>query len=125
MVDHLTGTGRARRGDDGLAGAGGGGGVEGAGVAVEANRAQAGGTAQKPAWWIISRVRGGRVEAMTVSRGREALLAVFGHEEAAGMFLWSLGPGKAADGWRVAETRSGELASVLYGPCGGADGVAL
>jgi hypothetical protein len=92
---------------------------------IEANRAQAGGTAQKPAWWIISRVRGGRVEAMTVSRGREALLAVFGHEEAAGMFLWSLGPGKAADGWRVAETRSGELASVLYGPCGGADGVAL
>ncbi len=91
------------------------------GLADRIEQGAGGGTAQKPAWWIISRVRGGRVEAMTVSRGREALLAVFGHEEAAGMFLRSLGPGKAADGWRVAETRSGELASVLYGPCGGRD----
>ena len=78
------------------------------------------------AWWVISRVAGGRVEAMTVpGGGGEALLAVFGHEEEAGMFLWSLGPGEAADGWRVAETRCGELASVLCGPCRGARGVAL
>ena len=39
------------------------------------------------------------------------------------MFLWSLGPGAAGDGWRVRETRCGELASVLL--CGGAGGVAL
>jgi hypothetical protein len=92
---------------------------------IEANRAQAGGTAQRTAWWIISRVRGGRVEAMTVSRGQEALLAVFGHEEEAGLFLWSLGPdGGAGDGWRVGETRCGELASVLCGSRG-VGGVAL
>lgn len=78
---------------------------------IEANRPQTVGTA-RTAWWIVS-------------RGREALLAVFGHEEEAGMFLWSLGPGKAADGWRVAETRCGELASVLCGPCWGTGGVAL
>jgi hypothetical protein len=79
------------------------------------------------AWWIVSRVAGGRVEAMIAPRGggREALLAVFGHEEEAGMFLWSLGPGAAADGWRVGETRCGELASILCGTCGGVGGVAL
>ena len=79
----------------------------------------------RTAWWIVSRVHRGRVEAMTVPRGREELLAVFGHEDEAGMFLWSLGPGAATDGWRVAETRCGELASVLCGPCGGVGGVAL
>ncbi len=77
------------------------------------------------AWWIISRVRGGRTEAMTVPRGAEEELAVFGHEEEARLFLWSLGPGKFGDGWRVGETRCGELASVLCGPCKGARGVAL
>jgi hypothetical protein len=57
--------------------------------------------------------------------GGGELLAVFGHEEEAGMFLWSLGPRAAGDGWRVGETRCGELASVLCGPCKGARGVAL
>ena len=78
-------------------------------------------------WWIVSRVRGGRIEAMTVPRGGEegSLLAVFGHEEEALLFLWSLGPETAGDGWRVGETRCGELASVLCGPCRGARGVAL
>ncbi len=57
--------------------------------------------------------------------GREALLAIFGHEEEAGMFLWSLGPGVAADGWRVEKTRRGGLASILCGPCGGIGGVTL
>ena len=93
---------------------------------IEAHRKATAGTV-RTAWWIVSRGRGGRVEAMTVPRGggREALLAVFGHEEEAGMFLWSLGSGAAQDGWRVAETRCGGLASILCGPCGGAWGVAL
>ena len=82
---------------------------------TEANREATARTSQT-AWWIVSRVAGGRTEAMTIPRGGgEALLAVFGHEEEAGMFLWSLGPGAAGDGWRVAETRCGELASVLWG----------
>ncbi len=35
------------------------------------------------------------------------------------------GAGAAADGWRVGETRCGELASILCGACGGVGGVAL
>ena len=77
------------------------------------------------AWWIVSRVTGGRTEALTVPRGGDGLLAVFGHEEEARMFLWSMGTGTAGDGWRVAETRCGELVSMLCGPCKGAGGVAL
>ncbi len=53
------------------------------------------------AWWIISRVRGGRIEAMTVPRGGGEDLAVFGHEEEARLFLWSLGPGKPGDVWSI------------------------
>ncbi len=62
---------------------------------------------------------------MTVPRGGGEDLAVFGHEEEARLFLWSLGPGKPGDGWRTAETRCGELASLLCGPCRGVRGVAL
>ena len=54
---------------------------------------------------------------MTVPRGGGEDLAVFGHEEEARLFLWSLGPGKPGDGWRAAGTRCGELASLLCGPC--------
>ena len=91
---------------------------------IEANGAAGPGTGT--AWWIVSRVHRGRTEAMTIPRGGGGgeLLAVFGHEEEAGMFLWSLGPGAAEDGWRVAETRCGELASVLCGSRG-MGGVAL
>ena len=91
---------------------------------IEANRAKAG-PAQKTAWWIISRIQTGRVEAMSIPRGGGGkLLAVFGHEEEARFFLWSLGPGEAANGWRVGETRCGELASILCGSRG-IRGVAL
>jgi hypothetical protein len=68
---------------------------------------------------------GGRLEAMTVPRGGGGELAVFGHEEEARLFLWALGSGKPGEGWRAAETRCGELASVLCGPCRGVGGVAL
>jgi hypothetical protein len=92
---------------------------------TEAERTAETARTTQTAWWIISRVRGGRTEAMTVPRGAEEELAVFGHEEEARLFLWSLGPGRLGDGWRVGETRCGELASVLCGPCKGARGVAL
>lgn len=50
-------------------------------------------------------------------------LVVFGHEEEAEMFLY---PGVYGDdGWHVRESSSGEIVSVLYGPCLGAEGVAL
>jgi hypothetical protein len=55
--------------------------------------------------------------------GGEETLAIFGHEEEAKMFLHL--SGKSDDGWRVRESSTGEIVSVLYGPCSGAKGVAL
>ena len=50
-------------------------------------------------------------------------MVIFGHEEEAEMFVYLGGYGD--DGWRVRESSSGEIVSVLYGPCSGAEGVAL
>ena len=77
------------------------------------------------AWWMICRSVGGRVEAMTVpSYGGEAL-ALFGHEEEAELVLWSLGGEGSVAGWRIRESRCGEVASVLCGPCAGVERVVL
>lgn len=66
-------------------------------------------------WWI-SRVEGGRTEAMTVPcEGRQAL-AVFNREDEAQSFLLSVEFGGSEDGWRVRESRRGELTSLLYDP---------
>ena len=54
--------------------------------------------------------------------GKEAL-AVFSHREEAEMLLrWF---GTAGEGWRIRETSAGEVVSLLYGPCCGANTVAL
>jgi hypothetical protein len=54
--------------------------------------------------------------------GKEAL-AVFSHREEADMLLrWF---GTAGEGWRIRETSAGEVVSLLYGPCCGANTVAL
>lgn len=53
--------------------------------------------------------------------GGEAL-AVFSSEEEAEMFLWL---GKYEGGWRTRETSTGEVISLLYGPCSEAGSVAL
>jgi hypothetical protein len=76
------------------------------------------------AWWIIWRYdEGGRTEVLTVPSGvQEVLLPVFSFEEEAELFVWFAEPG---GGWRVRESRCGELASVLCGPCKGVRGVAL
>lgn len=50
-------------------------------------------------------------------------MVIFGHEEEAEMFLHLGGYGD--DGWSARESSSGELVSVLYGPCSGAERVAL
>lgn len=76
----------------------------------------------KTAWWVISRCDGGGTEVLTVSRDGTHALPVFGHQEEAELFLWSAEPG---EGWRVRESRCGELLSVLYGPCSTVDRVAL
>jgi hypothetical protein len=77
------------------------------------------------AWWMICRSAKGGVEVMTVPcRGGQAL-ALFGHDEEAELFLWSLGEEGYGAGWRIRESHSGEVASVLYGPCVNVGGVVL
>lgn len=54
--------------------------------------------------------------------GKEAL-AVFSHHEEADMLLrWF---GTAGEGWHIRQTSDGEVVSLLYGPCCGANTVAL
>jgi hypothetical protein len=50
-------------------------------------------------------------------------LPVFGYEEEAEMFLHLGGYGDG--GWSARESSSGEIVSVLCGPCSGAESVAL
>src|SRR3712207_6817098 len=75
---------------------------------------------------MIWRYEGGRRQAvLTVPSGaveEEVLLPVFSFGEEAELFLLCAKPGS---GWRVRESRCGELASVLCGPCKGVRVVAL
>ena len=73
---------------------------------------------------MIWRYEGGRTqEVLTVpSAVQEVLLPVFSFEEEAELFVWLAEPG---GGWRVGESRCGELASALCGPCKRVRGVAL
>lgn len=73
-------------------------------------------------YWLMAKNENGRIEVLTVDRGGEQALPVFGHEEEAEMFLRLGGVG---DGWRVRESTAGELVSVLYGPCARVGRVAL
>jgi len=73
-------------------------------------------------WWTLSRSEGERTEILAVLRRGEKVLPVFGHEEEAELYLWLAGLG---EGWRVRESRCGELVSVLCGPCADVKGVAL
>jgi hypothetical protein len=69
------------------------------------------------AWWMICRPAKGGVEVKTVTCQVGRALALFGHEEEAGLFLWSLGDEGYDAGWRIRKSRCGEVASVLCGPC--------
>jgi hypothetical protein len=73
-----------------------------------------------PAYWLITKNAFGRIEVLTLDCRQT--LPVFSHEEEAEMFLRLRG---MDDGWRVSESRVGELVSVLYGPCAGVEEVAL
>ena len=66
---------------------------------------------------------GSGMEVLVVDHGDERALPVFSGEGEAEMFVW-LG-GAFEDGWRVRESSSGELVSILYGPCAGVGSVAL
>jgi hypothetical protein len=81
------------------------------------------GSRGRPRWWLIAKNGSGRVKFLTTNRDGGEILPVFGHEEEAEMFLHLGGYGD--DGWRARESSAGEIVSVLYGPCSGAEGVAL
>ena len=65
-------------------------------------------------WWMICR-SGTGVETMTLPCGGEEALALFGHEEEAELYLWSLAFEGLEKGWYARESRRGEIASMLYG----------
>ena len=92
---------------------------------VPARRAVARGGRRHKRWWLIAKNANSRVEFLTTESDADGgeTLVVFGHEEEAEMFLYLGGYGD--DGWRARESSSGEIVSVLYGPCSGAEGVAL
>ena len=59
---------------------------------------------------------------LSLEGGKEAL-AVFSHQEEADMLLrWF---GTAGEGWHIRQTSAGEVVSLLYGPCCGANTVVL
>ncbi len=74
-------------------------------------------------WWLVARDGHLRKDLLTVEYGGERALPVFSGEGEAEMFVW-LG-GAFEDGWRVRETSTGELVSILCGPCVSVRSVAL
>jgi len=65
-------------------------------------------------FWLISKTDAGSSGALTAElAGGEKALPVFSFEDEAGMFL---GLGTLRGGWRVRETTTGELVSILLGP---------
>ncbi len=70
-------------------------------------------------YWLIAKYETGGIEVLTtnLTTGEEAL-PVFSFEEEARMFL-EYGALEAC--WRTRETTSGELMSVLFGPCASFD----
>jgi hypothetical protein len=91
------------------------------GVAVEPRRRN--GRPSGSAFWLIFADEHQLMHPVTVALpgGGEAL-AVFSSEEEAEMFLWL---GTYGGGWRTRETSTGEVISLLYGPCSEARSVAL
>jgi hypothetical protein len=92
---------------------------------VGSARAATGGIRRRPRWWLIAKNEDGRVEFLTTCCGEDGgeTLPVFGYEEEAKMFL-HLG-GYSDQGWSARESSSGEIVSVLCGPCSSVEGVAL
>ena len=87
-------------------------------------RAASEGTRRRPRWWLITKTENGRIRVpdyVPRGDGGEAL-PIFSFEEEAEMFLHLSG---YADSWSVRESSSGEIVSVLLGPCSGAESVAL
>jgi hypothetical protein len=87
------------------------------------------GRVRSPSWWLIVDGESGFLEVLALKLGGgEEVLAVFGFEEEAELFL-RLGAGgdgpPSRRGWVARETGAGELASLLLGPLSGVGGVVL
>ena len=77
----------------------------------------------RPPYWLVARRESDRMNVFTMELdGSEEVLPVFSSEEEADTFLRL---GACKEGWQVRETTSGELVSVLFGPCAGVGRVAL
>ena len=76
-----------------------------------------------PTFWLVVRHEKRQMKVLTVDYSGEQALPVFSGQGEAEMFVW-LG-GAFEDDWRVRETSSGELVSILFGPCAGVGRVAL
>ena len=74
-------------------------------------------------WWMLAKDNNFGAEALIADCGGEQALLVFSGEDEAEMFVWL--KGAFEDGLRVRETSTGELVSILYGPCAGVGMVAL
>ena len=72
---------------------------------------------------LVVRNEDRQMEVLMVSCSGEQALPVFSGEGEAEMFVWL--EGAFEDGWQVRETSSGEIVSILYGPCAGVGMVAL
>lgn len=99
--------------------------IEGIMTRTDSTRAATEETRRRQRWWLIAKNSNGRMEFLTSYHdgdGGESL-AVFGHEEEAEMFLYLSGYGD--DGWHIRESSTGEIVSVLRGPCSGMESVVL
>ena len=74
-------------------------------------------------FWLVVRHEDRQMEVLMVGCSSEQALPVFSDEGEAEMFVWL--EGAFEHDWRVRETSSGELVSILYGPCAGVGRVAL
>ena len=74
-------------------------------------------------WWMLAKDDDLGEEVLLANCDSEHALPVFSGESEAEMFVW-LG-GALEEGWQVRQTSSGELVSILYGPCAGVGRVAL
>ena len=66
-------------------------------------------------WWLVAKDGHLCKTLLTVNCGGGRALPVFSGEGEAEMFVW-LG-GAFEDSWRIRETSTGELISILCGPC--------
>lgn len=73
--------------------------------------------------WLIARRENGPMDVLTLNPGSEReALPIFSYEDEAEVFLQL---GMSGAGWRTRRATTGELVSLLYGPCASVKKVTL